>query len=386
MNAFIRKYSPTKLIAISSFFSLGLIVLLAGFIHLNVNKIIAIQDAYTAKISVSGFQCMLSQRAAFFTTAYVDNRDIQDKKTAEGALILLKNRHQESVNTLNDSSSTDVSQALRSLYFDQPTDLDRTLTAYIASIERMLRNPRRVSDRDLEDLKIASRAIIERFDAVLQQYETESETKVDNLRRVQVAILVTIVALFLIQVFVVINPLLKMAEKLSSRLIDEANIDPLTDLHNRRLLDTITDQLIADFKRYQNPLTLVIIDIDDLKKINDSYGHAVGDKAIQVVARVIKSISRKSDKAFRMGGEEFLLILPNTKAEGAYVLVEKIRQAVQSMSDSTAAEKIQFTISSGVSEMSKAENTIKSALKRADDALYQAKGTSKNKTIVAAAV
>lgn len=383
MNAFIRKYSPTKLIAISSFFSLGLIVLLAGFIHLNVNKIIAIQDAYTAKISVSGFQYMLSQRAAFFTTAYVDNRDIQDKKTAEGALILLKNRHQESVNTLNDSSSTDVSQALRSLYFDQPTDLDRTLTAYIASIERMLRNPRRVSDRDLEDLKIASRAIIERFDAVLQQYETESETKVDNLRRVQVAILVTIVALFLIQVFVVINPLLKMAEKLSSRLIDEANIDPLTDLHNRRLLDTITDQLIADFKRYQNPLTLVIIDIDDLKKINDSYGHAVGDKAIQVVARVIKSISRKSDKAFRMGGEEFLLILPNTKAEGAYVLVEKIRQAVQSMSDSTAAEKIQFTISSGVSEMSKAENTIKSALKRADDALYQAKGTSKNKTIVA---
>lgn len=323
MNALIRKYSPTKLIAISSFFSLALIVLLAGFIHLNVNKIIAIQDAYTTKISVSGSQHMLSQRAAFFTTAFVDSRDIQDKNTAEGSLILLKNQHKELVTALNSSSPPAESKALASLYFDQPNALDDNLTAYVALIERMLRNPRRVRDRDLDDLKRASLSIIERFDAVLTQYETDSKTEIKNLRRVQVAILVTIVALFLIQVFVVINPLLKMAEKLSSRLIDEANIDPLTDLHNRRLLDTIADQLIADFKRYQNPLTLVIIDIDDLKKINDSYGHAVGDKAIKVVANVIKSVSRKSDKAFRMGGEEFLLILPNTKAQGAYVLVEE---------------------------------------------------------------
>ncbi len=387
MNRFFIKHSPTKLIAISSFFSLTVIALLSGFINLNVNKVISVQTSYATKINISGFQRMLSQRSAYFTAAYVEGRDIEDKSIAQESVQLLQQRHRQLLtslkNPLNKRLKSISSDELNALYFELPNNLDKNLNQYASTIEEMLSNPSRVSKNDLRKLKLASQTILDKFDNVVQQYEAESKEQIRNLRTLQLAFLIAIVALFLIQVFAVINPLLKIAEKLSARLLDEANIDPLTQLHNRRLLDTLSDQVIADFKRYKKALALVIIDIDDLKKINYTYGHAVGDEAIKIVAGTIRAVSRKSDKTFRTGGEEFLLILPNTRTEGAYVLVEKIRKGVQKSNKSSDIENFRFTVSSGVSEVLASENSINNALKRADNALYQAKREDKNKTIIA---
>ncbi|MEM0912161.1 MAG: GGDEF domain-containing protein [Pseudomonadota bacterium] len=387
MNAFFRKYSPTKLLAVSSLLSLGLIAVLSGFIHLNVNKTNSVQTAFSTKINLSGYQRMLSQRSAFYTTAFVQFGKLEDKNVAQNSVELLKKRHQQLLYSLNHPINGLTrpirSERLNSLFFDLPNDLDNQLRQYIDMIESILENPEGVEDRELENLKIASQSILERLDKVVKQYEVESQEEIRNLRSLQLITLLTIGGLFLIQVFVVINPLLKMAEKLSSRLLDEANIDPLTNLYNRRFLDAVSEQVIADYKRYEKPLSLVYMDIDDLKIINDSHGHAVGDEAIKLVANTIRSVSRKSDKAFRIGGEEFLLLLPNTNAHGAFTLVEKIRKGVEAQSKLDMIETVRFTVSSGVSEILASEDSINAGLKRADDALYQAKREKKNKTVVA---
>lgn len=163
----------------------------------------------------------------------------------------------------------------------------------------------------------------------------------------------------------------------NTKITELTRIDPLTRLYNRRYLQERVTQAISESNRHGHPLSLIMADLDDFKKINDSYGHTAGDRGLVAFAGLILEQSRIEDLAARIGGEEFALLLPRTDADEAYSLAERIRSSLEGMDVLKDGSKI--TVSQGISELREKENLDK-LLSRADKAMYRAKQNGKNRT------
>lgn len=157
-------------------------------------------------------------------------------------------------------------------------------------------------------------------------------------------------------------------------------IDSMTKLYNRRYFSRISEHAINLARREEQELSIIMMDIDDFKNINDTYGHQVGDDVIVTVANTLMSIQRKSDIVCRYGGEEFVMLLPSTSLENTKFVAENIRKEMASINIKLPFNKsISFTISLGLSTVHMEDETsIETSLKRADDALYYAKKNGKN--------
>ena len=169
-------------------------------------------------------------------------------------------------------------------------------------------------------------------------------------------------------------------EELISELKYLSFIDPLTQLYNRRFFIDSSKTVLEIAKREETPLSLMMIDIDKFKNVNDTYGHQVGDEVLKLLAKTMKSRQRKSDMSCRYGGEEFVILLPKTSITKAEAVAKELRENVQkSYFEMSAQKKIAVTISIGVSTVNiENEINIEKALKRADDALYEAKESGRN--------
>jgi len=161
--------------------------------------------------------------------------------------------------------------------------------------------------------------------------------------------------------------------------------DKLTGLNNRGAFDTCLKREIDLAHRQHMPLSLIVLDIDNFKVINDTYGHRSGDSALQLLAKSINETMRSSDIAFRYGGEEFSLILSNTDSKSAHLLAERIRLAAFSLICSDGKLNYGFSISLGVAQLNRGEQGS-SLFDRADHALYQAKKSGRNLTISASSI
>ncbi len=166
------------------------------------------------------------------------------------------------------------------------------------------------------------------------------------------------------------------------RAYKQATHDPLTGLPNRLAYDERLELEIARFQRYHTALSLVIWDIDFFKKINDSYGHKAGDKTLQIIAKLLIQNCRETDFVSRFGGEEFIMLLPDTDAQAAYIIAEKLRSTIEKTGFNSNGNKIQITMSCGISQFTK-EDSGDTVFKRADKALYQAKKNGRNQCIIA---
>jgi diguanylate cyclase len=163
---------------------------------------------------------------------------------------------------------------------------------------------------------------------------------------------------------------------------NKATRDTLTNLPNRLAYEEAISIEIARWKRYQTPLTLAIWDIDFFKKINDTYGHKAGDKALVIISTLLSKHCRITDFVARLGGEEFVMLLPNTTEQSALILANKIRLLIEQTVFNAGGDKINITISCGLSEFSKGD-TGESVFERADQALYQSKENGRNQCIIA---
>lgn len=156
--------------------------------------------------------------------------------------------------------------------------------------------------------------------------------------------------------------------------------DALTGLYNRRFLNMQLEQEFKRAKRYGNPLSVVMCDIDHFKKINDTFSHQVGDDVLKTLGRIFKAYSRSVDTVARYGGEEFVLVLPETPKEKAVVLCEKLRAAVEHYTWSEIHPQLSVTISFGVSDNVRFSNYEK-LLAEADEKLYEAKNSGRNRVV-----
>ena len=157
-----------------------------------------------------------------------------------------------------------------------------------------------------------------------------------------------------------------------------ANNDSLTGIYNRRYFNSISKNIMAIAKRDKEDISFAMIDIDDFKQINDTYGHYVGDLVIIALTKKIKMITRKSDIVARYGGEEFVILFPHTKLGGANIIANKICKEIQELSVYYEKKEIIFTISIGISQH-KNDEKLKVCINNADKALYEAKRNGKNR-------
>jgi diguanylate cyclase (GGDEF)-like protein len=167
------------------------------------------------------------------------------------------------------------------------------------------------------------------------------------------------------------------------RLYASAVLDPLTGLHNRRHLDARLKSEFAFASRHQTPLSVLLIDIDHFKKINDTHGHPGGDAALRALAEKLLKTVRTEDIVARYGGEEFAVIARGIESLGAMLLAERVRQTAERIRITHEDKTISFTISVGAATMTRERvfDGVPALLKATDDALYRAKAEGRNRSV-----
>jgi|GEM_PF-2183924 len=182
----------------------------------------------------------------------------------------------------------------------------------------------------------------------------------------------------------------KELQQAYDRELHNSRIDMLTGVNNRRYLFELAEHEFKVAARYYHPLSVIMFDIDHFKSVNDTYGHAVGDQLLVQVAKVASDQMRSADVFGRIGGEEFIIVLPATTASQAYPVAERIRTSIGAIMVETDKGPSAVTISIGIAEMLLLKSTknlvgdvsIENIIQRADDAMYAAKAKGRNQTLI----
>ena len=169
-------------------------------------------------------------------------------------------------------------------------------------------------------------------------------------------------------------------KKAHAKMAEMSTVDELTKLHNRRYFIEAMEGEFERANRYETEMALILMDLDHFKEVNDTHGHPAGDMVLSEIGRILKELIRRNDIACRYGGEEFAVILPNVSRDNIYAAYERFREIVSKQPFEYETKKIHITISIGIAFSNDAK-LINDLLTHADQALYQAKKTGRNKTL-----
>ena len=180
----------------------------------------------------------------------------------------------------------------------------------------------------------------------------------------------------------VFNKMVAELQQSHKQLEEMATTDTLTGLANRKQIMNLLIEQFKHFQRYQNAFTIMMLDVDHFKNVNDTHGHLAGDAVLTNIAQTIKSTLREIDCLGRYGGEEFLVILPDTDGQQAIKSAERIRKAVNESITHYEDCSLKVTISIGVAEIQKTDDNEDDLINRADDALYSAKENGRDRLVL----
>ncbi|MFK5893360.1 MAG: transporter substrate-binding domain-containing protein [Pseudomonadota bacterium] len=167
------------------------------------------------------------------------------------------------------------------------------------------------------------------------------------------------------------------------KLIEQVHRDPLTNLYNRRYFHEVGSDLLSLYKRNKSTMSTIMIDIDKFKQVNDTYGHSIGDEVLINLAKLLGEHTRASDIIARFGGEEFVILLPNTDKKGAFQIASKLLAVVEQQTMPIGNDNsLKYTISLGVDSVHPDDQKIDQSLNRADKAMYQAKNNGRNRVVL----
>jgi diguanylate cyclase (GGDEF)-like protein len=207
--------------------------------------------------------------------------------------------------------------------------------------------------------------------------------------------LFTAILLFIFMAFMIMVSLEQHRESITALMLREeleqakheaeslARTDPLTELNNRRAFFELAPSQLNNAHRLGYPLSLVMLDIDHFKRINDSYGHAVGDTVLVSVGGLLRQFTRESDLVGRLGGEEFAILLSASDRIAAEEYAERLRERLAQIDFAATGHEFSITASLGISQYQPRHDSIDSLLERADSALYDAKNQGRNRSVVA---
>lgn len=162
-------------------------------------------------------------------------------------------------------------------------------------------------------------------------------------------------------------------------LIQLSRHDPLTGVANRRYFFERAEEELLRSRRYQQPLSVVLMDVDHFKQVNDRYGHAAGDEVLRQLSHHSRELLREADLFARIGGEEFAVLMPSTSLHGARRLDERLRQVMADKELDIGGQVLRVHVSAGATQLRSEDQSIEDCLRRADEALYRAKQTGRNR-------
>lgn len=251
---------------------------------------------------------------------------------------------------------------------DSADKLDKTLRDDVAQMEISLS-----STKDLEQLKSSVReqlsGIVEAVDEYREE-QAEREAKAENRLK---------------ELHARIDEMEAKSADVQRKLEEQkllAVLDPLTGLPNRAAYDDRVKQLWGSDAAKHQPLTMVVCDIDHFKRVNDDYGHLAGDKVLRLIAKILRGGMKDSDFVGRYGGEEFVMMLPNTEASAAQVVLDKLRRVIEQSPFNFKGNPVRVTASFGIAQV-KANENAENAFSRADKELYRAKEQGRNRCLIA---
>ena len=348
----------------------------AIFAYFTTTKIIQSQQEYANIINISGKQRMLSQKTALIAKRYYEEKDDKLKEHLHGLYLLMKSDHEYIVN------EHVLSKKIIKIYHSKPKTLNLKVLKYLELLLSFLDQPK---ESILTNIEIHSYALLPLLDEAVYAFEQESNDKTELLMNIELFILVGTLLTLLFEAIFIVLPAIRLASQHESELnvliqertakLEELSVtDQLTKLYNRRYIDKTLTSELERAKRYHHIFSVIMLDIDHFKTINDTYGHQVGDYVLEDLSRLLTSNIRKTDMVGRWGGEEFLIITTEEEFSKVLKFADKLRQII----DSHSFDVVQnVTCSFGVTHYINNDTEV-SIVSRADSALYEAKKAGRN--------
>lgn len=376
----------SRRITIAYVLALSMIGLLSFGAHMFVLEVIIQQEKSSSVINLSGRQAMLSQRVAFFAGAYAIRGTEQNRNSMREAIDELATAHERlSHGDEGRGIPRPDSPQLQALYFTPVTGIDSLVKTFLADAKVLA-----AMQSDRHDLMgssqydrlvvLASSELLDQLSRAVQEYEHESNRTVARLRLTQDVMLAALGLILVLEALLIFRPLVRRLRKFALRLTQMAMHDSLTGLLNRRALADATSRLAALQQRGALPLSVLMMDIDHFKRVNDTHGHAVGDLALQHIAKLLQSFMRTEDCVARWGGEEFMVVLTGTNLPAAAQAAERMRASIAASPVPLPGQKaLPLTLSIGISDWAPSDGDhFEAAVSRADSALYRAKAEGRN--------
>lgn len=365
---------------------LGLIALIAVLSYLLADRMAVHQGIFASQINVAGRQRMLVQRIGLEASqfragdlgAVVRLRQLTDQ-LEQAHLALISGGALEDM-ALYQSANVDR------IYFEPPHNLDEQLRQFISLARTVAAarsaNPGSVKVSIDRLLSTARQGLPDSLSIAVKAYEADANAHVQKLRNILLAMLLVLLLTLIAESLFLFRPMFRRIREQHQELSDMARTDPLTGSHNRRRFIELAEAELARIRRTGQTASVLILDIDKFKNINDTHGHAIGDEAIRTMAQTCVDQLRGIDIFGRIGGEEFCIVLPETGVDNGLVAAEKLRKAVEnSRTPLEDGNHLTFTVSIGLSPMTAETDSLHAAMEQADSNLYKAKQTGRNRVV-----
>lgn len=363
------------------------ILLLAGGANLIMDQLLRAQEKAAETIELASRQRMLSQRITQLAYRYVLADSPHESnyiyRNLDLAIREMRQSHEE---LLKHAPSRIYAEVADPIYFDAPYRLDMRVRGFLGAAEGLLAHDPGSLDTNspyLEQLREREGSLVlEGLGLAVERYVEQAGEAMRHLRWMLWALFGMLLLTVLLLGAVIFRPAFVRLVERAQELYLEAETDVLTGSHNRRGFLQRAEALHGHVKRREGRCTLLALDIDHFKAINDAYGHQAGDQMLAGVVEACAQHLRQPDVLGRLGGEEFAVLLPGVAPDIGMKVAEKLRRLVQDLEvDIGTGTPLGCTVSIGVTELRAQDETPAVALARADAALYRAKAGGRNRVL-----
>jgi diguanylate cyclase (GGDEF)-like protein len=366
---------PPSTRALTGYYILALLIIASLSIASHVIMVTVLHNdqgsAYL--INMSGRQRMLSQRIASLAAQY----RLGDP-TARDAMLSCVTTF-EAVNAALSRAAGDGREPAAT------SVLETQAASFVANARRVAALPSNdpAALPALTSLFAAARSpLLQALDNVVSQHQKASERVISDLALLQWIILAVVLLTLLVEALTIFRPMIQRIGSFTSEMLDLVTSDSLTGALNRQSFIDRAEVELARAKRYDRPLSLMMLDADHFKLINDTYGHGAGDATLRALGAALRSALRGTDALGRLGGEEFAVLLAETDLQGAGELGERLRKQVANLAVPYGEHSLGVTVSIGVTSLPREVATVEQALRAADSFMYRAKAAGRNRVVV----